>query len=376
MTDDRTDLADSIASRCSQPSKRAVAIAPRWRAVDPVTRAGMLATVADRLDATSDELVALAIAETHLGEARLRGELARTTFQLRFLGEVIAEGSHLEACIDRPDATWPSGAGRTCAGCCGLRARGGLRRQQLPVRLQRRGRRLGFRARGRVPGAPQGAPGSPAVVRAVRRDRPRGLVGRFGARRHLCRHQRRRGRPHAGHAPGRDRRRLHRLGESRTDPVRPRRRTPGADPLLRRAREREPRFRDATSRGGAPRGDPLRLRRLVQPGIGAILHPARDPPASCGGDRSFAPSRPRRSPARRASCSTNASIGPTRRASRPWRATPTSRFSSRDQGRATAHGPPPCCARQRGRSPQTPGICWPSASGRSRSSPSTTTRCS
>ena len=110
MTDDRTDLADTTSLEVSTAVERAVAIAPRWRAVDPMTRAGMLGTVADWLDAAVEELVALAIAETHLGEARLRGELARTTFQLRFLGEVISEGSHLEACIDSPDATWPSGA--------------------------------------------------------------------------------------------------------------------------------------------------------------------------------------------------------------------------------------------------------------------------
>jgi len=70
----------------------------------------MLSTVADELDAAAAELVALAIAETRLSEARLRGELARTTFQLRFLAEVISEGSHLQACIDHPDATWPPGA--------------------------------------------------------------------------------------------------------------------------------------------------------------------------------------------------------------------------------------------------------------------------
>jgi NADP-dependent aldehyde dehydrogenase len=110
MTDDNTDLSDSSSLEVSIAVEKAVAVAPRWRAVDPPTRAGMLSTVADKLDAEADELVAVAIAETHLSEARLRGELARTTFQLRFLAEVISEGSHLQACIDHPDATWPPGA--------------------------------------------------------------------------------------------------------------------------------------------------------------------------------------------------------------------------------------------------------------------------
>jgi NADP-dependent aldehyde dehydrogenase len=65
----------------------------------------MLARVADQLDAAGDETVALAISETHLSEARLRGELARTTFQLRFLAQVISEENHLQACIDHPDAS-------------------------------------------------------------------------------------------------------------------------------------------------------------------------------------------------------------------------------------------------------------------------------
>jgi NADP-dependent aldehyde dehydrogenase len=70
----------------------------------------MLRCVAERLDPAVDELVGLAIDETHLGEARLRGELVRTTFQLRFLAGVIEEGDYLQACVDSPDPYWPPGA--------------------------------------------------------------------------------------------------------------------------------------------------------------------------------------------------------------------------------------------------------------------------
>jgi NADP-dependent aldehyde dehydrogenase len=69
----------------------------------------MLRALAEALDAAADELVDLAIGETHLGESRLRGELLRTTFQLRLFAEVITEGSHLEACIDHAQAAWPPG---------------------------------------------------------------------------------------------------------------------------------------------------------------------------------------------------------------------------------------------------------------------------
>jgi len=87
----------------------ALAAAPSWRALEPAQRAGMLRALADALDDAGDELVSLAIAETHLGETRLRGELVRTTFQLRFLAGVIEEGDYLQACIDPPDGTWPPG---------------------------------------------------------------------------------------------------------------------------------------------------------------------------------------------------------------------------------------------------------------------------
>ncbi|MFD3445204.1 aldehyde dehydrogenase (NADP(+)) [Microbacteriaceae bacterium 4G12] len=72
-------------------------------------RAGWLRTVADTLDAHSDELVRIADEETHLGAQRLQGEVARTTGQLRLFADVITEGSYLEAVIDHavPTATPP-----------------------------------------------------------------------------------------------------------------------------------------------------------------------------------------------------------------------------------------------------------------------------
>src|SRR5690606_21623156 len=57
----------------------------------------------DAIDGRADDLVAVAHAETALGEARLRGEVARTTGQLRLFADVVREGSYLEAMIDTPD---------------------------------------------------------------------------------------------------------------------------------------------------------------------------------------------------------------------------------------------------------------------------------
>lgn len=68
-------------------------------------RSAWLTAVADELDAAADELVALADEESHLGTARLTGELARTTSQLRLFASAVLEGSYLEATVDHPDPT-------------------------------------------------------------------------------------------------------------------------------------------------------------------------------------------------------------------------------------------------------------------------------
>jgi NADP-dependent aldehyde dehydrogenase len=80
-----------------------------WGDTAPATRASCLRAVADALDAGSDELVPMAVAESHLGTDRLNGELVRTTFQLRLFADVLDEGAFLGATIDRPDPAWPPG---------------------------------------------------------------------------------------------------------------------------------------------------------------------------------------------------------------------------------------------------------------------------
>ena len=75
-------------------------------------RARALVAVADALDAHADELIPIAQRETHLAEPRLRGELRRTTFQLRMFAEMLPEGLWLDARIDHADPEWPMGAPR------------------------------------------------------------------------------------------------------------------------------------------------------------------------------------------------------------------------------------------------------------------------
>ncbi|GAA3562005.1 aldehyde dehydrogenase (NADP(+)) [Microlunatus spumicola] len=100
----------------------AVAAGQRWAATSRADRAGVLDAVADALDAAGDDLVPLAMAESHLPEGRLRGELQRTTFQLRLFGEVLREGAYLDVRVDHADPAWPMGAPRP-----------DLRRTQVPL---------------------------------------------------------------------------------------------------------------------------------------------------------------------------------------------------------------------------------------------------
>ncbi|MEV0406937.1 aldehyde dehydrogenase (NADP(+)) [Actinoallomurus sp. NPDC050550] len=78
-----------------------------YRHTDQETRAAFLETVADRIDGLGTTLTDRVTAETGIPEARVKGELARTTNQLRLFARVVREGSWLGARIDPaiPDRT-------------------------------------------------------------------------------------------------------------------------------------------------------------------------------------------------------------------------------------------------------------------------------
>ncbi|MGH3639453.1 MAG: aldehyde dehydrogenase family protein, partial [Mycobacterium sp.] len=88
---------------------RAEAAAAPLADIDLHARARALVAVADRLDDAADELIPLAVIETGLAEGRLRGEMRRTTWQLRLFAEVIVEGAYLDARIDEADPDYVIG---------------------------------------------------------------------------------------------------------------------------------------------------------------------------------------------------------------------------------------------------------------------------
>ena len=65
-----------------------------YRKISPGARAAFLDTAAERVGEAGEEIVAAGMRETGLPEARLRGELARTTNQLRLFAKVVRAGDH------------------------------------------------------------------------------------------------------------------------------------------------------------------------------------------------------------------------------------------------------------------------------------------
>jgi len=66
-------------------------------------RRDFLHAIARGLEESGQELVALAAQETHLGSERLKGELARTCWQLRSYSDAALAGNHLDIRIDKAD---------------------------------------------------------------------------------------------------------------------------------------------------------------------------------------------------------------------------------------------------------------------------------
>lgn len=78
----------------------AAAAFPAYRATTSEQRAQFLEAIATRIEAVSEPLIARAVAESGLPQARITGEVGRTTGQLRLFAAVLREGSWNGARID------------------------------------------------------------------------------------------------------------------------------------------------------------------------------------------------------------------------------------------------------------------------------------
>ena len=105
----RTLAPESSAADVAEACRSAARTLPDLAAAGAAGRARLLRAIADRLDAEVDRLVPVADAETALGEARLRGEVGRSSAQFRLFATVLEDGAWLEATVDHADPDWPAG---------------------------------------------------------------------------------------------------------------------------------------------------------------------------------------------------------------------------------------------------------------------------
>lgn len=83
--------------------QRAASAFELYGALSGKQRQKLLERIASNLESNSEVIIQRAHAETALSKARLQGEMARTCYQLRFLGHLAGEGSWVDARIDHGD---------------------------------------------------------------------------------------------------------------------------------------------------------------------------------------------------------------------------------------------------------------------------------
>jgi NADP-dependent aldehyde dehydrogenase len=104
--DPRTGKPAGWAVGAAGPAEVDAAVRTAAAAMAPLAaadRPALLRAMAAELEADRDAIIAAADAETALGEVRLVGEFARTCGQLRFLADVVADGTYLGLVIERAD---------------------------------------------------------------------------------------------------------------------------------------------------------------------------------------------------------------------------------------------------------------------------------
>jgi len=102
----RTATTPELVDQAARQAHRAYLISA---AQTPGTRASWLTAVAEALRANAEELIPLAAADTNLAEARLRGELVRSAFQLDLFADELRSGVALDATVDHADPDWGMG---------------------------------------------------------------------------------------------------------------------------------------------------------------------------------------------------------------------------------------------------------------------------
>lgn len=90
------------AEQVAQAARAAAQAAPAYAATSPTQRADFLEAISAALEADGEAIIAAAVAESGLPQARITGELGRTTGQLRLFATLARAGDHLGVRLDTP----------------------------------------------------------------------------------------------------------------------------------------------------------------------------------------------------------------------------------------------------------------------------------
>lgn len=93
-------FAKATADEVNRAAVKATAAFAVYRKLPPARKAAFLEAIATELENCGDELITTCMQETALPRARLEGERARTTGQLRMFAALVAEGSWVDARIE------------------------------------------------------------------------------------------------------------------------------------------------------------------------------------------------------------------------------------------------------------------------------------
>ncbi len=94
---------NATAAEINEAMEKAWIAFHQYRKLSLKHRADFMRAIAVELENCGDELIQTTMRETNLPEARLRGERARTIFQLNSYAEACEKGTWLEARIDTAD---------------------------------------------------------------------------------------------------------------------------------------------------------------------------------------------------------------------------------------------------------------------------------
>ena len=81
-------------------------VSDELRQISPADHAALLRAIAASIESHRVSLVESACAETALPEARISGEVTRTTMQFEFFARLVETGKHLNVVIDKADPNY------------------------------------------------------------------------------------------------------------------------------------------------------------------------------------------------------------------------------------------------------------------------------